>query len=135
MGGRASRQKGARGERALAAELREAFPHHADTIRRGWQSRQGSDDPDVIFPGYHFESKNTAKPNCLAALRQAIDDAKDGNIPIAVLRQARSYPVACIRWEDLLRLLVEVDKHRRDNHGDEVRKKPRRLLRLRRRSD
>lgn len=114
MGGRSSREKGKRGERLLADELRQAFPHYASGIKRGWQSRAGSDDPDVIFPGLHLEHKNTAKPNCLGALKQAIADAKPGNIPLAVLRQARSYPVACIRWHDLLPMLVELDTFRRE---------------------
>lgn len=56
--GKAQREKGKRGERMLAEELRNTFPELAEQIRRGWQSRSGSDDPDVVgVPGVWFESK------------------------------------------------------------------------------
>lgn len=76
MGG-SQRRKGARGERELAAALRQAMPELADNIRRGWQSRLGTDDPDVCgMPGLWLEHKTGKLPNMRAALRQARVDAR-----------------------------------------------------------
>ena len=49
--GKSQRDKGKRGERALAEILREAFPEIGEEIRRGWQTRFGDDEPDIIAPG------------------------------------------------------------------------------------
>lgn len=137
MGGLTSKNKGKRGERWLAQRLREAFPQYADTIRRGWQARSGKDAADVEFPGVHFECKNTKRPNPMAALRQAIEDCRKGNIPIAVLLQSRSYPVAILPFEDLLKLLVaadrEVEREKQNGLADPIRERPRnRRIRIRR---
>lgn len=138
MGGLTSKNKGKRGERWLATRLREAFPHYAADVRRGWQTRSGKDAADVEgIPGVHFECKNTKRPNPMAALRQAIEDCRKGNIPIAVLLQSRSYPVAILPFEDLLKLLVaadrEVEREKQNGLADPVRERPRnRRLRVRR---
>jgi hypothetical protein len=107
--GKAQRDKGKRGERATAAELRKAFPEIAASIRRGWQTRQGDDDSDVIFPGYWFEVKTGKQPNIRAALRQAIDDSKGRGVPVAVIRDDRKEPMAALRWEDFLKLLEKAN--------------------------
>ena len=101
-------QEGKRGERKLATELREAFPDIADDIRRGWQSRNGDDEPDVVLPipGYWLEHKSGAKPNPRAALSQAIQDSGGRAMPIAVIRDDRKAPFAVVRWSDLLSLMV-----------------------------
>ena len=76
MGG-SQRRKGARGERELAAALRAAMPELADGIRRGWQSRLGTDDPDVCgLPGFWLEHKTGKQPNMRAAFRQARQDVR-----------------------------------------------------------
>lgn len=101
-----SRRKGKVGERMLAADLREAFPELAEQIRRGWQAREGDDDPDVLgVPGFWFESKFIARYNT-SALDQAREAAKGRGTPIAVIRANRKQPVAMLDWADLLRLLV-----------------------------
>ena len=109
--GLSQRQKGKRGERATAAEIRAALPHLADRVRRGWQSRQGDDEPDVILPGYWIEVKHGRQPNVRAALRQAVDDsAGRGVVPVAVVRDDRREPFAVIRWADLLALLARLER-------------------------
>lgn len=89
---RASREKGKRGERALAAVLRESFPVFADSIKRGWQTRVGCDDPDVCgLPGFWIEHKSGLKPNVRNALKQARADSKKK------VRQGRTIPMAVIQ--------------------------------------
>ncbi len=106
MGGRASRDKGKRGERATANEIRAALPDLP--IRRGWQSRAGSDDADVVgLPGYWVEVKHGAQPSPRAALAQAVADSEGkGLVPVAVIRDLRREPFAVMRWPDLLRLIA-----------------------------
>ena len=55
-----SRDKGARGERELAAELHRLF---GVTARRGVQYQGGTDSPDVVsdFDEIHFEVKRTER--------------------------------------------------------------------------
>lgn len=106
--GKSQRQKGKRGERATAAELREALPAYADIIRRGWQTRQGDDDSDVILPGYWPEVKTGKQPNIRAALKQAVEDSKGRGIPLAIIRDDRKEPICALRWSDMLQLLKKV---------------------------
>lgn len=106
--GRAQRQKGKRGERATAAELRAALPYLADKIRRGWQAREGDDDPDVILPGFWVENKSGKQPNVRAALKQAVEDSKGRGVPLAVIRDDRKEPFCLMRWSDMLELLKKV---------------------------
>jgi hypothetical protein len=104
--GRSQRQKGCRGERKLATELRAWFPEYASVIRRGWQSRRGSDESDILgIPGYHLEHKSGAQPNVRAALRQAVEDSAGRGIPVAVVRDDRREPFVALRAADFWPLL------------------------------
>jgi hypothetical protein len=105
-----SRTKGKAWEQAVARMLREAMPSAAEQIRRGWQSRKGDDDPDVIAPQLSVECKHRKAPVVRAALEQAVRTANTGTWPIAVCRwhgQAAGDAVAAMRLEDLLELLGE----------------------------
>lgn len=104
---KASRDKGKRGERMTATELRKMFPEYAREIRRGWQSRFGSDEADILgIPGFHLENKHGAKPNVRAALQQAIGDSSGrGLVPVAVIRDDRCEPFVVLRADDFWRLL------------------------------
>lgn len=85
------RNKGKRGERKVATRLREGFPEFAGQIRRGWQSRMGDDDPDVVgLPGIWVEVKTGKMPNPRAAFKQACRDANGRAIPIAVIQDDRT---------------------------------------------
>lgn len=101
-----SRQKGKRGERLLAAELRAALPEHAAGIRRGWQSREGDDDPDIVgVPGVWFENKVGVQPNPRAALAQATEASRGRGVPIAVVRDDRRPPFVVLHLVDFLPML------------------------------
>lgn len=103
----AQRDKGKRGERALARRLRESFPELAESIKRGWQTRVGCDDPDVCgLSGFWIESKIGKKPNPRAAYAQAHEDAKGRAIPLAVVRDDRAHDALCtLSLTDLIRVL------------------------------
>ena len=104
--GRSQREKGKRGERALVDVLKRWLPEIAHQIRRGWQSRMGSDDPDVVgVPGCWFESKCGAQPNPRAALKQALADKGKGDVAIAVVRDDRCEPFVVMRLDDFMPFL------------------------------
>jgi hypothetical protein len=109
------RQKGKAGEREVAAQVRAAMPWLADRVRRGWQAREGDDDPDVIgIPGVWLEVKRGRQPNPRAALAQAVEDSHGRGIPIAVVRDDRKDAFAVMRWTDLLAILADYMK---EKHG------------------
>jgi hypothetical protein len=96
--------KGKRGEQLLAAYLRARFPTLA--FRRGWQSRQGDDDPDVVgLPGVWLESKCGACPNPRRALAQATADAAGRAIPVAVIRDDRRPPFVVLSLDHFARIM------------------------------
>jgi len=105
LSARGRRNKGKVGERQTATDLREKFPWLSEGIKRGWQTRAGADDPDVIFPGYWFESKKL-KRFTTAPLDQAISDSKGRGVPVAVIRPDRKKPVVMMLWSDFLVLLA-----------------------------
>ena len=104
--GRKSRDKGQRGEREAASELRRLFGTDA---RRGRQY-QGSDDaPDVIsgIHGVHVEVKRVEQLRLYAAIEQAANDAGE-NIPVVLHKQNRKPWVAIVRLDDLPQLAVQL---------------------------
>lgn len=101
--GRASREKGKRGEREVVAELARVFG--AERVRRGYQYRDGSEAPDVWCPLLHVESKLGKRPNLLAALEQAEGDARPGVIPIAWCRQDGRAATVTLRASDFIEIL------------------------------
>lgn len=82
-----SRDKGAGGERELAALLREwGYPE----ARRGVQFKGGPESPDVPgVPGIHFEVKRTESFRLYAAVAQAVRDADGKAIPVVAHRRNR----------------------------------------------
>ena len=102
MMGRKSKDKGARGERELAAELQRLFGVNA---RRGVQYRGGTDSPDVItdFEDIHFEVKRTERLSLYPAMQQAVNDAGD-KIPVVCHRANGKDWVVIVRLNDLPRL-------------------------------
>ena len=107
--GKFSRDKGARGERQLVADLREVFPEFE--VKRGLgQARGGEEVPDIAgIPNWHIESKCGKKQNPRAALAQAIAQAKEGHTPVAVVRDDHKEPFALLLWEDFLQVLKCLD--------------------------
>ena len=105
MGGAHSRRKGATFERELVHLFRDAMP--GAEVRRGLQSRSGDEVPDVDCPVFWPEAKRGHKPNVRGALKQAIDAAPQGRIPVAVIRDDRAAPFAVLQLDDFLDLVRE----------------------------
>lgn len=108
--GKQSREKGARFERSIANQWRQAMPKA--TIRRGFQARGGHEVADLDVPHFWPELKCGAKPNIRAALAQAVrGSADDDRAPIAIVRDDGSEPTATMRWSDFLRLASRLWEH------------------------
>jgi len=76
-------------------------------VRRGLQSRSGDEVPDVDCPVFWVEAKRGRKPNVRGALKQAIDAAPKGRIPIAVVRDDRAAPFVVLLLDDFLELIEQ----------------------------
>lgn len=96
------RNKGKAFEQAIARDLREIF---GAEVRRGWQAREGSDDPDIICPMIAPECKHQIRPNIPAALEQALRATPPDKYAVAVTKANRSEPLATMRWADFLDLV------------------------------
>ena len=84
--GKASREKGKRGERMLASFLRE----QGYDCRRGVQYSGGPDSPDVVgLPHIHIECKFVERLNIYDAVAQAIRDRKEGEKAVVFHRRSR----------------------------------------------
>lgn len=81
------REKGARGERLLAKELRE-YGYEAE---RGCQHAGGKDSPDIKsnMHGVHWEAKNTEKLRLYEAIAQSKRDAGKDEIPLVAHKRNR----------------------------------------------
>ena len=113
--GKASREKGKRGERWLAHQMRLALPECAEHIKRGWQTRgaKGTAEPDVHAPGVWLEMKSGKKPSPRAALAQAeADSCETGLMPVAVIKDDRQEAFIVMRFGDWLELYVEAHRAR-----------------------
>ena len=105
MSGRSSRIKGAAWERTVVGKLRYCMPD-AD-VKRGLQYRTGEEAPDVDMPVFWPELKAHKRVNIKAALRQAIDTAPKGRIPVAITKDDRQSPLVTLLLEDFLDLVRE----------------------------
>ena len=106
-----SNQKGKRGEREVAALLRE----YGFEARRGQQFAGGGDSPDVVhnIPGYHIEVKYTEKFQLWLAMDQACRDKKwKPDVPLVFHRKSRRPWVVVIPAKDFLKIM-------RNRFGDE----------------
>lgn len=101
-----SRNKGKRGEREAAAELRRLFGVEA---RRGRQYCGMDDAPDVAtaIVDVHFEVKRTEALRIQQAMAQAIADAGT-KVPVVLHKQNRQPWLAIVRLDDLPRLAVQL---------------------------
>ena len=96
-------QKGKRGEREVAALLRE----YGFEARRGQQFSGGGDSPDVVhnIPGVHIEVKLTEAFKLWDALEQAKADQRPGDLPVVFHRKNRKDWVAVLDAKDFLSLM------------------------------
>lgn len=105
MTGKSSRIKGAAWEREVVSKLRYCMPD-AD-IKRGLQYRTGEEAPDVDMPVFWPECKHHKRVNVRAALKQAVETAPKGRIPVAVCKDDRQPPIALLLLDDFLDLVRE----------------------------
>lgn len=102
---RAERSKGAHGERAVIALIREAgWPHARRTSDGRGQSGRG----DVAGgpAGCHVEVKRQERLNVPRALAQVRADADPLDVPVLVHRPSRSEWMATLPLSELLPLLA-----------------------------
>ena len=101
--GKPSREKGKRGERELAAKLRE----YGYVCRRGQQYCGTAGDADVVgLPGIHIECKRVERLNLSDAMSQAAADARPGEIPAVFSRKNHEPWLVSIpldRWIEIYR--------------------------------
>lgn len=96
-----SRNKGAAGERELAAKLRE----YGYNCRRGQQYSGANGDADVVgLPGIHIECKRVEKLNLYEAMAQAVRDAKDGEAPAVFHRKNNKEWLVTLRLDDFMKM-------------------------------
>lgn len=110
--GRASREKGKRGERQCRDELAEVFRCAA---RRGVQYQGGADSPDVVLSGVpvHVEAKRTERLLLWAAVDQAKAEAGAGETPIVWHKPNRRDSVVIVETSRLYDLAVAIVDARR----------------------
>ena len=105
--GRASREKGKRGERQAAAELGGVLGVSA---RRGVQFQGGPDSPDVVIEAaIHVEAKRVESLQLYPAIEQATSDAPTGKVPIVWHRRNNKPSVVIVetaRLVDLARAVM-----------------------------
>lgn len=96
-----SRQKGARGERELAAVLRE----HGFECRRGQQYSGANGDADVVgLPGVHIECKRVESLNIHKAIEQAKRDARENELPAVFHRKNGKPWLVTMTLEDWMKI-------------------------------
>lgn len=95
-----SRQKGARGERELAAVLGDLL---GVKLRRGQQYCGLAGNADVVgLPGVSIECKRVESLNVSKAMQQAIRDAKGDDIPMVAHRKNNEDWLATVQLADLV---------------------------------
>ncbi len=106
--GKASRDKGKRGERELAQFLRD----WGLVARRGRQFSGSPDSPDVVsnLRDVHLECKRRETLSLYPALEQARAEAAPDAIPIVCHRRNHKPWVAILELDDLLLLLFEAGR-------------------------
>lgn len=98
--GKMSREKGKRGEREVAAILRD-FGYDA---KRGQQFKGGPNSPDVLgLPGVHIEVKRVERLQLYDAISQAKRDAGN-DLPVVLHRKNGCEWVAIQPMKDWIKL-------------------------------
>jgi len=102
--GKMSRDKGKRGEREVAALMRE----HGFEARRGQQYQGGDDSPDVVhsIPNLHVEVKFRERVSLYAALEKA--DLDGPKVPVIFHRQVRKPWLITMEADDFLYLMTKI---------------------------
>lgn len=102
--GKASRDKGKRGEREVASLLRE----YGYDAHRGQQFCGANGDADVIgIPGIHIEVKRTEALHLWDVMSQSKHDAREGEIPTVWHRKNDCKWVVILDAEDFIKIWKE----------------------------
>jgi len=98
--GRASRVKGANGERELAKKLTEYLGVEAS---RGCQHAGGVESPDikVSIPGVHIECKRVERLNIYDAMEQSTRDSGETELPTVCFRKNNEEWIVAVKLKDL----------------------------------
>lgn len=113
--GRAARQKGKRGEREVVQLFRAIY---GEDVRRGWQARFGSDEPDIVIPPpLWIESKFRKRSNVYDALAQAMEDCPEDRIPVVMAKQNNKPRVMVMLAEDFVKLFAVLREWRERAEG------------------
>lgn len=105
--GKASREKGKRGERMFAKLLRE----HGYDAKRGVQYQGSPDSPDVVgLPGVHAEVKFVEKLNLHSAMEQSKRDAGEDEMPLVAHKRSREEWLVTMRFTDWIKLFKAYEK-------------------------
>lgn len=101
-----SRQKGAAGEREIAAKLRE----YGYDVHRAAQYCGKNGDADIYgLAGIHPEIKRVEKLNIVDAMDQSRRDARDGEIPVVMHRRNHTRWLVTMDLDDWIKLYREWD--------------------------
>lgn len=103
MSGKASHDKGDRGERAVA----NIFRKNGYKCRRGWQNHSGKNEPDLIvenFP-YHVEVKYQESLNIYKSFSQSLLDNPDERANIVIFKKNRQPWRVALMLDEFLRIL------------------------------
>lgn len=105
--GKASRDKGKRGELEIAHILQEhGFPARRSVQFNGWQGAA-----DVIgVDGIHIEVKRVERLNIDTAMEQSRRDAKGGEIPVVFHRRNHKGWLATLPLDDFIKIYKQTDK-------------------------
>lgn len=99
-----SRAKGASGERELAHELEK----YGFKTRRGQQFCGANGDADVVgVDGLHIECKRVERLNIHDAMKQALNDAREGEKAVVMHRKNRTNWLVTMTLEDFMELWKE----------------------------
>ena len=97
MGKINSKRKGKRGE----LEFSNLCKEHGFNTRRSQQYSGINGDADVVgLEGIHIEVKRVERLNLSKAMKQAIEDSKEGEIPIVAHRKNREEWKVTMKAED-----------------------------------
>lgn len=101
-----SRAKGKRGELEIANILKE---YGYDT-RRGVQYNGSDGSPDVVgLPNIHIEVKRVEALNLDKAMKQSIDDARTGEVPVVMHRKDRHPWLVTMRLDEWMKFYERWD--------------------------
>lgn len=115
--GKASREKGKRGEREVA----NIFKSYGYDAARGVQYHGGPDSPDVTgLPDIHVEVKRVEALNLYDALKQSKDDSDIFEYPVVIHRRSRKEWVVIQPLKDWMELYEGAEElYRQSSEKDE----------------